>query len=246
MKTLLMVGAAVVLSIGPAAAQSSPPPRAFVVVNGLYQISKTDFDATRTIRANAEDGRVDTTYALKSGPAFDVAGGGRIWRQLSVGVGVTRFSRSTAAEVTATIPHPFFFSRPRTVTGEADDFAREELAVHVQARLAVPISRRMQAMVFGGPSFFQVTQDLATDVHYTESYPYDTASFAGVDSTSVKKSGTGFNVGADVAYYFLNNVGVGGTVQFSRATIDLPLVGGDDVSVKAGGTQVGAGLRLRF
>ena len=47
-----------------------------------------------------------------AGPAI------RVWKQLGVGVAVSVTSRAAAtAEVTASIPHPFFFNQPRTVTG---------------------------------------------------------------------------------------------------------------------------------
>jgi opacity protein-like surface antigen len=250
---MLAIAGSAAAQARPAPRQSSPPQsgivgvwRAFAIVNGLYQATSTDFRDSKTFRVNAEDAQLRTSYALKKGPALDIAGGARIWRQFGVGVGVTRFTRSTVADVSASIPHPFFFSRPRSIAGTADGFSREETAVHLQARALLPISRRLQAMAFGGPSFFHLTQTLATDVHYVESYPYDAATFQSVDATSAKKSRTGFNVGADVEYFFMRNVGVGGTVQFSRATVDLPSASGGDLSVKAGGAQVGVGLRLRF
>ena len=52
---------------------------------------------------------------------------------------------------------------------------------------------------------------------------------------------TGFNVGADVGYYFTKNVGVGGIVRFSQTKVTFSLG-----EVDAGGAMVGGGLRLRF
>ena len=144
------------------------------------------------------------------------------------------------------MPHPFFFNQGRQVSG-AIDTTREELAVHVQVRALLPLkNRRMQAMVFGGPSFFDVKQDLVSDFEITETYPYDTATFSRGMTTTAKESKIGFNAGADVGYFFSRQVGVGATVQFAGATIDLDAPGGGTVEVKAGGLQVGGGLRLRF
>src|SRR5437867_12813996 len=98
----------------------SAPFHGFVVVNGGYQLTTNDFADGATRRQNAEDGRLDTTYAVKAGPAIDVAGGARVWRQLAVGVGVTRFSTSTPATLKGTVPHPFFFNRLRAVSGDVD------------------------------------------------------------------------------------------------------------------------------
>src|SRR5207244_1268659 len=108
---------------------------------------------------------------------FDVAGGARVWKQLGVGVGVSRFSASTPATLTGTVPHPFFFNRLRSVTGSVAGLTREELAVHIQARGIVEAGPRFEVMVFGGPSFFQVKQAVVTDFTISESFPYDDATF---------------------------------------------------------------------
>jgi hypothetical protein len=86
--------------------------RGFLLVNGGYQISSHDFEQFSTLRANVEDGSFTTDYDVKSGPSFDVAGGANVWRRLAVGVGVTRFSRSTPSTLTGSVPHPFFFCAP--------------------------------------------------------------------------------------------------------------------------------------
>ena len=225
---------------------ASAQPQPFVAVNGVYQATSTSFGDTKTFRLNAEDARFETDYEVKGGPAIDVAGGAFLWHRLGFGVGVTRFTHSTPAIVSASIPHPFFFSRPRSIAGDAGGFSREELALHLQARALLPLTGKIQAMAFGGPSFFRVSQKLTTNVRYAEAYPFDVATFQGVDSTSAEESRIGFNVGADVEYFFMRRIGVGGTVQFSRASVDLPSASGSTVSVDAGGAQVGAGIRLRF
>lgn len=238
----------VVISAGTQAAfaQTVPVSRGFVVVNGGYQLTTNDFGDGATKRENAEDGRFDTTYEVKTGAAFDIAGGGVLWRQLGVGVGVSRFSVSTPSALTATIPHPFFFSRPRSVSGDVTGLKREELAVHVQARGVFPLGTHVQVMVFGGPSFFRIKQDVITDYSYNESYPYDDASFNAATITTASASKAGFNAGGDVAFFFTSQLGVGATVQFARTTVDLPGGGNATQEVKAGGGQAGGGLRLRF
>lgn len=222
------------------------PAKGFITVNGGYQLTTNDFADGATKRENAEDGRFDTTYVVKGGPAFDVAGGGLLWRQLGVGVGVSRFSVSTPSSLQATIPHPFFFNRARAVSGQIADLKREELAVHVQARGVFPVGTRLQVMVFGGPSFFQVKQGVVTDYTYTESYPYDDASFRAATTSTTSVSKTGFNVGGDVAFFFTRQLGVGGTVQFAGTTLELAGALGATQEIKVGGGQAGGGLRLRF
>jgi hypothetical protein len=161
-------------------------------------------------------------------------------------VGVSRFSRSTPTLLTGSVPHPFFFNRARAVSGEVSGLKREELAVHVQARVVAPFGERVQIMAFGGPSFFQVKQGMVTNFSWNDSYPYDDATFAAAGTVNGKASKLGFNAGADVAFFFTHQIGVGGTVQFSGATVELPGGAGDTTDVKAGGGRAGGGLRLRF
>jgi hypothetical protein len=237
---------------GPAAAQRVEPApgtralRMYFSMNGGYQITANDFGANVTIRENAEDGRLVTDYVISGGPAFDVSGGGDVWRRLGVGVGVSRFSRSIPATLNASIPHPFFFNRARSISGDVRSLKREELAVHVQIRATLPVGTRLQAMAFGGPSFFQVKQGTITGYRYDESYPYDAASFRSATITDADVSKVGFNLGGDIAFFFTNQVGVGATMQFSGTTVELPGPVGSTQEAKVGGGQAGAGLRLRF
>jgi hypothetical protein len=47
-------------------------------------------------------------------------------------------------------------------------------------------------------------------------------------------------------WFFSKNVGVGGLVRFSRATIDLDAPENRTVSVDAGGVYAGGGVRVIF
>jgi hypothetical protein len=131
------------------------------------------------------------------------------------------------------------------VSGETSGIAREEFGVHVQAQYQLPPFGKLYVVAFGGPSVLDIKQSIVTDVNFTEEYPYDTASFVGVDSRRIAGTATGFNVGADVRWMFTRHFGAGGLVRFTRAKVDL---GTDNrtVRVDAGGAQVGAGVRLAF
>ena len=254
MKPVALLMGLTLLVCGTVEAQTRPPARprprpvlterGFIAVNGVFQVGDNVFDDTHTFRENAENGRLDTDYTVGSGPAFDVSGGGVLWRNLAVGVGITRFSKSTVTVVDALVPHPLFFNQPRTVTGEFSG-TRTELAVHVQVRGVFPVSNRLQVTIFGGPSFFQVEQSIVTDFDYTEAYPYDTASFSRAAATDQSESAVGINVGGDVSYFFNSQVGVGVSAQYAGATVQMAVQSGT-ADVKAGGGQIGGGLRLRF
>jgi hypothetical protein len=236
--------------VKPAPARPSPyqpTDRFYVSINGAYQTGGDDFGETVTFTENAESGTFSTDYNVESGPAFNVSVGASLWRYFGVGVGVTRYSKSTPITLNASVPHPFFFNRPRTVDGDIGGLKREELAVHVQARAMFLATPRIQAVVFGGPSFFSVKQGIVNDFEITETYPFDTAAFSRGISTTADESKVGINVGADVGYFFTRQVGVGGSVQWAGTTIDAPASSGTGTfEIKAGGFQAGGGLRLRF
>jgi opacity protein-like surface antigen len=218
--------------------------RVFFSAGVLFQLDSNDFTDTATIRRNAENGRIETAYDVGGGLAFDVSGSYLVWKNLAVGVGLTLFSASTTAAIDAQVPHPFFFNQPRSVTGEFDG-DRVEKAIHIQASWIVPVGPKMVVTLFGGPSFFQVEQDIVNDFEYSESYPFDTATFTRAVAASQSESAVGVNVGGDVAYFFSRQVGVGGTVQYSGATVEMTTPSGT-ADIKAGGLQVGGGIRLRF
>jgi hypothetical protein len=251
MKSSALAPALLVLCLGASVeAQAQPASgtqvseRVFFSAGVLFQVNSNDFTDTATIRRNAENGRLETAYDVSGGLAFDVSGAYLVWKNLAVGVGLTLFSASTTTTIDAQVPHPFFFNQPRTVTGEFDG-DRSETAVHIQAKWLVPVNNKMLVTVFGGPSFFKIEQDIVNDFEISESYPFDTATFTRAIATSQSESAVGINVGGDVAYFFTPSVGVGGTVQYSGATVEMTVPSGT-ADVKAGGLQVGGGLRLRF
>jgi hypothetical protein len=242
----LAVASMLVLAATSVSAQTALPFRAYVSVDGARQGAADDFQDSAVFTEHAEEGRFDTDYSVSSGPAFNISGGAMLWRQIGVGVGVSRFSRSTPVVFSAQVPHPFVFDQDRQVDSDIGGVKREELAVNIRASAVFPLGSRTQVMVFGGPSFFRVTQGIVTDFTFTEEYPYDTATFANGETRNEKQSKVGANVGVDVGYFFTPQIGVGGMVQFAGATLDFPSAGGGTQEVKTGGLQAGGGLRLRF
>lgn len=249
----LMLGSAPALAQSRPSSSSTAPAtiradRGFVNINGGYRPTAGSFTDTVRITQNVEPGTIDTAYRVKAAPEFDVGGGVRVWRQLAVAVDVAYFSKAAGGSVSAQIPHPLYFGRPRTVGGDTPALSRQETAVHAQLVWMVPVADRgghWRLDVAGGPSFFNLRQNVVQDVTVTDAYPFDTATLATVVSQRVAKSRVGFNVGANLSYMLSAKVGVGTTVMFSRARVALPSVD-HNVTVDAGGTQVGAGLRFRF
>ena len=186
---------------------------------------------------------------MQGGFIFDAGGGYRLWKNLAAGVAVSYFTRSDSASTTSSFPHPFFFNQPRAVAGDAAGVTRTETAVHVQAMYLVNPGGpggRLRVVLSGGPSFFTVEQDLVTEVTITETFPYDTATFASAQTSREKGSAPAFNVGADVMWMFNRRFGVGGLVRFARTSVDLDAPGGRTISMDAGGIYAGGGIRVLF
>ena len=241
------VPCAIALTSDPVSAQqATSESRGFISINGGSQATSSDFSYNVPFTLFVEEGDFTADYQIESGPLFDAGGGVRVWRNLAIGGAVSVFSKDTAATVNANLPHPFFFNQDRRVSGTAENLARREVGIHIQALWVVPVNENLEVAVFGGPSFFNLSQDLVSEVQFASTFPFDDAEFTGVSTIEASESAIGFNVGVDVGFYFSEHVGAGGLVRFSRASVDLMLSSGDTASTDAGGFQAMGGLRVRF
>jgi hypothetical protein len=211
--------------------------------NAGWQATSTSFSDTRELAVatgDVEQRHMTANYSVTAGPLFDIGAAFRLVKNLGVGVAVTRISVSNDVAIAATVPHPFLFNTPRALSGTTPG-TREELAVHVDAVYVIP-GRKLQVAIFGGPTFFNAKQTIVSDFTDNDVYPYDNPpTFTGAISAQESKSVTGFNVGADIGYYFTRVFGVGGIVRFSRGTFASSI--GD---LDLGGPQVSGGVRIRI
>jgi hypothetical protein len=113
-----------------------------------------------------EGGTNRTSGLAVQGVGFANRGGVGVWKNLHAGVAFSRFNQTTATTVTGAIPHPFFFSRTRSIDGEVTGLKREETAIDLQARVVLPATRRITAAVFAGPSWFSVKQGIVGGIQY--------------------------------------------------------------------------------
>ena len=258
----IVAGVAVLTLAGPppvVAESATGTARAFITVNGGVQSLTSGFSGNvvfpesgsvyRLVLSGAaaqEQAHFESDHRFEPGPLFDIGGGIRVWSYLAVGVGVSRFRTEETAAVSGQVPHPFFFDRYRSIAGASPLLARSEWAVHLQALATVPASRSFAVTVFGGPTFFSPEQQLVTDVSSTQAYAFDTATFSSASVDHRSGSTLGFHVGADVAYYFTDTVGVGWLTRYSRGRLELPSVDGDSLELETGGLHAAWGLRMRF
>jgi hypothetical protein len=159
---------------------------------------------------------------------------------------VSYFTRDDIASTTSSVPHPFFFDTPREVVGDATGVKRTETAAHVQAQYLINTGGRLRIVLSAGPSFFNVEQDLVSEIIVNETYPFDTAAFGSAVKAAAKGSAVAFNAGADVMWMFGRTVGAGGLIRFSKATVDLDAPNNRTLSVDAGGFFAGGGIRFVF
>lgn len=248
MKTLTCVFGALLLvaSSSPASAQATRPGRGYISLNALSQPANPALSDHFDFEENVETATVDVRYPSKLGIGGDGGAGFRLWKQLGVGLAVSYVSSTGAADVEARIPHPFIFGQPRAISGSEGSISRAETGAHVQVLYFVPAGRNLRFILSAGPSRVSLEQEAITEVHYSDTYPYDTAAFTRATTRTVKGSAVGFNVGADVQWMFSRTIGVGALVRFTRAQVELDIATGRRLPVDTGGVQAGGGLRIRF
>jgi hypothetical protein len=232
----------------PAAAQAAgAPDRVTVQIDAGGQLSSIAFDTATTRAVYLETAAIGTSYRIRRGLLGDAGVALRVGGNFGIGITVSSIMARDDGEIRASIPHPFFFRTPRTVTGTASGLRRDELVAHLQAIYTIHPSRKVDLALSGGPSMFRVQQDVVTDIAFTDLYPYDTAAYASASTQRVRANKMGFNAGADMTLRLSRHAGVGGGARFARATVSLPVPNGTStVPADAGGIQAVGGLRLFF
>jgi hypothetical protein len=242
-RTLLLAAALVALAL-PAAAQSDD--RFRLVIDGGAIINTQSFGQDFTLTKNVESTPVTTE--LKRNTGGFVEAGGRVRVLPSLWVGVLGFAASSKAEgtLTAQVPHPFYFDQRREIAGDPGSLDYSESGAHIEIAYAAPIGDSTEMQIFGGPSYFSVTQTAVTDFTFSDSYPFDSAQFQSATTTDAKESGLGFNVGGEVTWRLSRSLQVGGLIRYSQATMTLSPAPGNDVEIRAGGINLGAAVRVGF
>jgi len=198
-----------------------------------------------------ENATFGVAYDVPRGASFDFGGGYMVTRIVGVGVNFQGTAHEGFPGLSIRIPHPLFFNAYATDAGPgAVALQRTEGSVHIQAMVvATPNSQRFRVRVFGGPTFFRVTQDTVDRILYNQVFqvlgPLNSVDITRYEYSESQGTGWGFHGGADAAFYFSRVVGVGGFARFSRGTVELSDLSGA-FDVDAGGFQTGGGLRFKF
>lgn len=220
------------------------PERVRIQFNGGVLLSSGSFGQQFTLTRNVEPASVSTDLSLGAGISLDGGARVRVTRTLSVGAVGFIASSSARGTLDARIPHPFYFGQARSVSGDLSRLSHLERGVHVELAYPVSIKRGREVTIFGGPSFINARQELPTDLRYTESYPFDTATFGSAVLSEASRTAVGVNVGAEVSWRLSRSVRGGALVRYTFANLSLSPATGNAVDMRAGGLQVAGSLRI--
>jgi len=221
--------------------------RVRVVLNGALSPTTRSFGQTLTYTEYVETARVQAEYDTDSTYSPDVGIQTQVFRKLGVFVAFTSANRDEKGHFSASLPHPLYLDRPRSLEGDLSGYHSKERAFHFD--LAYGGARgHLDYALFAGVTLFSLEADLVDAVRYDQTYPYDTVTFSRAPSRRLKDNPTGFNAGARLDYRFghSGHFGLGVQLRFSTATAKLKASASGTVNVDAGGLQVGAGGRLYF
>jgi hypothetical protein len=220
-----------------------------VSINAGTQGSTESFAETQTFQQYFEQGTFTFGRTVAKTLFYDAGVAVRLWRNMHAGASVSRFEDTGTGDLTAEVPHPLFFARPRSLTGEVAGVTRRELAQHVFVGWAIPAAGGLDFMLFGGPTVFTTEQMFVTTLMLSldkESYPFDTLAFPGAVTENLRENLIGYHAGVDMTWRFARKVGVGILIRYANGKRDFTPTGGTPVEVTVGGLHAGGGLRLRF
>ncbi len=205
-------------------------------------LGSSNFSSSQTIREFAEDGKLNASYEVGGAPGggFDLQY--NVSEKFGVRLGAEAFSRESTGTFDAQIPHPFYFARPRSISGTESSLGFSETAFTLTGVYRGG-SGKWKLNLEGGAAYFSVDATVAEKVSYGQVYPYDTATFSGIVPVNKTVSPFGFAVGLEVGRELTSSVSVVAQGRFTQGSGDLD-VNGQKINIKAGGAQARIGLRF--
>jgi hypothetical protein len=231
------------------AASASAQERFRISVNAGQQTSTTTMTQEQTFERYFEQGSFTFARTVPKAPIYDFGVAVRLWRSLHAGAAVSTFEKSGAGAVTARVPHPLQFNKPRTTTGEITNANRREIGQHIVFGWMIPAAHDLEFMLSAGPSIFTTEQLFATRLNLSldkEVFPFDELPFPGAQTQTLTQNVAGYNAGVDMTWRFSDKIGVGLLMRYSSGKKAFEPTGAPDVEVKVGGLHAGGGLRLAF
>jgi hypothetical protein len=255
--TMAALGVAIPASAHAAEPQTtSPNARVFVSLSAGFQAAPQTLSYRDTDQVFLEEASADARLPGKSAASYDASASVRLVRNLGLGAAVTRFSEEQQAIATLTMPHPLFFNRHGVGTIDRPT-EREETAIHLHAVYLPALGDRWRVALMAGPSRFHASQELVSDFRGDLNLNPDLSlrvDLNDIIKKRVEDTAWGYNVGADVMYFFSRNAGLGAVARYSRASVEVENafettrteVARPSVTMDLGGLSVTGGLRIRF
>lgn len=220
-----------------------------ISMNAGQQTSTTTVKQEQTFDRYFEQGSFTFERTVPTATIFDLGVTVRLWRGLHAGAAASVFDKTGSGTVTARVPHPLQFGKPRTATGDIAGAKRREVGQHLMFGWAIPASRGLDFLLFAGPSIFATEQLFVTSLNLAldkEVFPFDELAFPGAQTETPRENVVGYNAGVDMSWRFIKKVGVGLLIRYSSGKKEFTPTGTVPVEVTVGGLHAGAGVRLAF
>jgi hypothetical protein len=235
------------------AASASAQDRIRISINAGQQTSSTILTQEQTFERYFEQGSFTFERLVPTAVTYDLGVTARLWRGLHAGAAMSMFDdKSGAGTVTARVPHPLQFNKPRTATGEILNATRREVGQHIMFGWNVETAGGLEFLLFAGPSIFATDQLVVNSLTLTldtEVFPFDELAFPAVESETLRENVMGYNAGVDMTWRVARKIGLGLLVRYSegkQAFTPTRPTGAAPVDVTVGGLQAGGGIRLIF
>ena len=232
----LIVSAVTLVALAsPAIAQ---PPRGYLDLNYIAvtprQNDRTDILTPQRVR---EIGLRAVSYpGLDTARAAQFNFGVRLVRHFGVGVRFAPIKHESTTQFTVDQPALAIVN---------STLERRHRTIDLAAVYFVPASEAWTVRIFGGPSFYKITEEndfLGPHLEFEDG-------FWDVRVLPIEASAIGFHLGGDVAYFFKRHVGIGGALSVGRGQVKVinqfePPI--QKVELDAGHLLFGGGVRVRF
>ena len=213
------------------------------------QTTTTTVSQDQTFDRYFEQGSFNFERIVPKALVYDAGVTIRVWRGLYAGGAVSIFNATGPGALTARVPHPLQFNKPRTTTGEVAGARRFEMGEHIMFGWAIPADGGLDFTLFAGPSIFTTEQLLVRSLTLsldTEVFPFDELAFPATVTETLRDNVIGYNAGVDMTWRVSRNVGLGLLLRYSNGKKALTPTGAQPVDVTVGGLHAGGGLRILF
>ena len=154
-------------------------------------------------------GRPRSSASVPKAVIYDFGASVRLWRELYAGAAVSIFETTGDGTLTARVPHPLQFNKPRTTTGDIADATRTEIGTHIMFGWMIPAA--------GGVDFSAVSQDRrssrpnssssrASPCRSTRRFSRSTSwRFPAHETETLRENVAGYNAGVDMTWRFADH-----------------------------------------